>query len=340
MKAIVHNEYGPPEVLQLTEVAKPVPKDNEILVKVHATTVGYGDITARNFRDISPREFNMPMPLWLPTRLTFGVRKPRIRILGADFAGEIETVGQNVKQFKAGDPVFGYLGMRMGAYAEYLCMPETGMVAIKPANMTYEEAAAVPYGAIMALSLLRRVTIQKGQKVLINGASGGIGTAAVQLAKYYGAEVTGVCSTPRVGLVKSLGANHVIDYTQEDFTQNGETYDFIFDILGRSSFSRCKDSLSENGRYLLASFKMRPLFQMLWTSFTGGKKVICALAAEKQEDLITIKELVEAENIKAVIDRCYPLEQTAEAHRYVEAGHKTGHVVITVAHDNRDETRA
>ena len=206
----------------------------------------------------------------------------------------------------------------MGAYAEYLCMPEDGCVAIKPANMTYEEAAAVPYGAIMALSLLRKGNIQSGQKVLINGASGGIGSAAVQLAKYYGAEVTGVCSTPRLELVKSLGADKVIDYTKEDFTESGETYDLIFDILGKSSFSRCKSSLKQNGRYLLASFKMKQLFQMLWTSMIGSKKVICAMAARKTEDLISIKELIEAGKIKSVIDRRYPLEQTAEAHRYVE----------------------
>lgn len=332
MKAIVYTQYGPPEVLQLKEVEKPTPKDNEILIKVYATTVGYGDITARNFREISPREFNMPMPLWLPSRLAFGLRKPRVNILGADFAGEIEAAGKDVTRFEAGDSVFGYLGMKMGANAEYLCMPEDGTVALKPINMTYEEAAAVPYGAIMALSLLRRMKIQNGQKVLINGASGGIGSAAVQLAKHYGAEVTGVCSTPRVDYVKSLGADHVIDYTQEDFTKNGQTYDLIFDILGRSSFSRCKNSLTENGRYLLASFKMRPLFQMLRTSLVGRKKVVCALATEKQEDLITIKELVEAGEIKSVIDRCFPLEQTAEAHRYLEAGHKKGHIVITVAH--------
>jgi NADPH:quinone reductase-like Zn-dependent oxidoreductase len=335
MKAVVYTEYGSPDVLQFTEVEKPAPKDNEILIKVYATTVGYGDITARNFRNITSREFNMPTPLLFPTRFMFGFRKPRIKILGADFAGEIEAVGKEVTRFKAGDQVFGYRGMRMGANAEYLCMPETGTVAIKPANMTYEEAAAVPYGAIMALSLLKRVTIQNGQKVLINGASGSIGSAAVQLAKHDGAEVTGVCSTPRLDYVKSLGADHVIDYTQEDFTKNGETYDLIFDILGRSSFSRCKNSLTPNGRYLLASFKMKPLFQMLWTSIFGSKKVICAMAAEKQEDLITIKELVEAGTIKSIIDRCYPLEQAAEAHRYVEAGHKKGHVVITVAHNNQ-----
>jgi len=331
MKAVVATEYGSPDVLQLAEVEKPTPKDNEILIKIYATTVRFGDILVRNFRNISPREFTMPIPLWLPTRMMIGFRKPRINILGAEFAGEIEVVGKSVKRFKAGDRVFGYRGMKMGANADYLCMPETGMVAIKPANMSYEEAAAVPYGAIMALNLLRRVNIQPGQKVLINGASGGIGSAAVQLAKHYGAEVTGVCSTPGLEFVTSLGADHVIDYTQEDFTQNGETYDLIFDILGRSSFSRCKNSLTENGRYLLASFKMRAVFHMLWTSIIGSQKVICALAAENPEDLDMIRELVEAGKIKSVIDRCYPLEQTAEAHRYVEEGHRTGHVVITVA---------
>jgi len=257
------------------------------------------------------------------------------KILGSEFAGEIESVGKDVKLFKEGDGVFGYLSMNMGAYAQYLCMPEDGRVAIKPANMTYEEAAVVPYGAIMALSLLRKVNIQPGQKVLVNGASGGIGTGAVQLAKYYGAEVTGVCGTPRLEFVKSLGADKVIDYTQEDFTANGETYDLIFDILGKGSFSRCKSSLKENGSYLLASFKMKKLFQMLWTKIRGGKRVICALAFDKSEDLIFIKELVEAGKIKSIIDRSYPMEQAAEAHRYVEKGHKKGNVVITVEHNNK-----
>jgi len=206
-------------------------------------------------------------------------------------------------------------------------------VAIKPANMTYEEAAAVPYGGIMASSILRKVNIQSGQKVLINGASGGIGSLAVQLAKYFGAKVTGVCSTPRLEYVKSLGADKVIDYTKEDFTKNGERYDVIFDILGKSSFSRCKSSLTQNGRYLLASFKMRHLVQMLRTF--GSKKVICAFASEKVKDLVFLKELAEAGKIKSVIDRCYPLEQTAEAHRYVEKGHKKGNIVITVEHDNK-----
>jgi len=336
MKAIVYTEYGPPDVLQLKEVEKPTPRDNEILIRIYATPVSYGDIIARNFKKISPRKFTMPLPLWLPTRIFFGFRKPRKKILGSEFAGEIEAIGKDVKLFRKGDQVFGYRGSSFGANAEYLCMPEDGCVAIKPANMTYEEAAAVPYGALMALTILRKVNIQSGQKVLINGASGGIGSAAVQLAKsHFGAEVTGVCSTPRLELVKSLGADKVIDYTKEDFTTSGETYDLIFDILGKSSFSRCKSSLKQNGRYLLASFKMRQLFQMLWTKIIGSKKVICALATDKTEDLIFIKELVEAGKIKTVIDRCYPLEQIAEAHSYVEKGLKKGHVVITVEHTSR-----
>ena len=330
MKAIIYTEYGSPNVLQLKEIEKPVQQDNEILIRIHATPVNIGDIWARNFKQISPRRFTMPLPLWLPARIYFGFTKPRINILGSEFAGEVEAAGKDVKRFKKGDQVFGYRGQSMGANAEYLCMPEDGLVAIKPVNMTYEEAATVPYGALTALNLLRKVNIQHGQKVLINGASGGIGSAAVQLAKYYGAEVTGVCSTPRLEFVKSLGADKVIDYTKEDFTQNGETYDLIFDILGRSSFSRCKSSLSENGRYLLASFKMKQLFQMLWTSRIGSKKVICALSGEKLEDLLLIKELVEAGKIKSIIDRRYPLEQAAEAHRYIEEGHKKGNVVITL----------
>jgi NADPH:quinone reductase-like Zn-dependent oxidoreductase len=331
MKAIIYTTYGPPDVLQLKEVEKPLPKNNEIWVKIYATTVNYGDLIARNFSHITSREFNMPAPLLLPARLAFGLRKPKKPILGSEFAGEIEAVGQDVKRFKKGDQVFGYRGQNMGAYAEYLCMPEDGTVALKPANMSYEEAATVPYGGIMALNILRKVNLQPGQKVLINGASGGIGSAAAQLAKsHFGAQVTGVCGTPRIDFVKSLGVDQVIDYTQEDFTQNGKTYDLILDILGRSSFSRCKSSLKPNGIYLLASFKTKQLFQMLWTSLVGRQKVICALASDSFADLIFLKELVEAGTIKTVIDRCFPLAQTAEAHRYVETGHKKGPVVITV----------
>jgi NADPH:quinone reductase-like Zn-dependent oxidoreductase len=329
MKAIVYTEYGPPDVLQLKEVEKPSPKDNEILVRIHAARVNYGDLIARNFKGISPRTFNMPSLFLFFARFHFGFRTPKIAILGSEFAGEVEAAGKDVKRFRKGDQVFGYRGMNMGTYAEYLCMPEEGCVAIKPTNMTYEEAAAVPYGSIMALSMLRKVNIRPGQKVLVNGASGGIGSAAVQLARFhFGAKVTAVCSTPRLELVKSLGADTVIDYTKEDFTRNGETYDLIFDILGKGSFSGCRRSLKSNGIHLFASFKLRHLLQMLWTSMTC-KKVLCAMSGEKTEDLVFIKELVEAGKIKSIIDRRYPLEQTAEDHRYVEKGDRKGNVVIT-----------
>jgi NADPH:quinone reductase-like Zn-dependent oxidoreductase len=330
MKAVVFTEYGTPDVLQLKEVEKPTPNDNEVLIRVHATPVNFGDIIVRKLGKISSQEFYMPDLFWLFARIGFGFSKPKKHILGSEFAGDIEAVGKEVTRFKKGDQVFGFRGMSLGANVEYLCMPEAGLVALKPANMTYEEAATVPGGALTALSLLRKVNIQRGEKVLINGASGGIGSAALQLAKYYGAEVTGVCGTPRLEFVKALGADKVIDYTQEDFTKNGETYDLIFDVLGKSSFSRSKRSLKPNGRLLYASFKMKQVFQMLWTSITGDKKVICALSGESPEDLSFIKELIEAGKIKSVIDRCYPLEQTAEAHRYYENGHKTGSVVITV----------
>jgi len=337
MKAIVYEEYGTPDVLEIKEIKKPVPKDNEILVKNHATTVNYGDVVARNFKNIPFREFHMPLPLLFPTKIYFGIIKPRIKILGSVFAGEIEAIGKDVKRFKKGDQVYGYLGQNMGAYAQYLCVSEKKMVAIKPANTTYEEAVVHPYGAIMAASLLRKGKIQKGQKVLINGASGGIGSAAVQLAKsLYGADVTGVCGSPRLEFVRSLGADHVIDYTQEDFTTLDETYDLVFDILGKSSFSKVKNILKPKGRYLLASFKMRKVLQMLRTKFTGGKRVICALAMDGgTEDLVFFKELIEAGKIKSVIDKCFPLEQTAEAHRYVETRQKTGNVVITLEHNSK-----
>lgn len=335
MKAVVYTQYGAPEVLQPTEVAKPAPRDNEVLIRIYATSVNYGDIVARNFKAISPRTFNMPLPFWFLARIMLGINKPRNTILGSEFAGEVEATGSDVTRFKTGDQVFGYRGQRMGAYAEYLCTPEDGEVALKPATMSYEEAAVVPYGAITALNLLRKAPIQSSHKVLINGASGSIGLAAVQLARHYGAEVTGVCSTPRMDVVKSLGADHVIDYTREDFTQNGESYDLIFDILGRSSFARCQNSLKDNGRYLLASFKMKQLLQMLWTSFAGNKKVICAMAPEKTGDLPFIRELIEAGKIRAAIDTSFPLEQAAAAHRYVEEGQKKGHIAITVGHTDK-----
>jgi len=331
MKAIIYTEYGSPDVLRLAEVAKPAPKDNEVLIRAHATAVNFGDLIARNFRSITPRKFNMPLLIWLPARLALGFNKPKNPILGNEFAGVVEAVGAQVTHFKPGDAVFGHRGQNMGAYAEYVCMPESGMLALKPTKMTFEEAATVPYGALTALALLRKVNLQPGQKMLVNGASGGIGAAAVQLAKYYGAEVTGVCGTPRLDFVKALGADKVSDYTKEDFTRSGETYDVIFDILGKTSFGRGRKALKPNGLYLFASFKMKQLLQMLWTKLAGGQKVICTLSSEKPDDLTFIKGLIEAGQYKAILDRCYPMAQAAEAHHYVEQGHKKGSVVITMA---------
>lgn len=331
MKAITYTEYGTPDVLQLKEVENPTPKGKEILVKVEATTVNYGDLIARRFGEVSPSEFNMPGIFWLPARLEFGWKKPKNPILGSEFAGEVTAIGSEVTKFKKGDEVFGYLGSKMGSYAEYICISEDASVAQKPTNISFAEAATVPYGSIMALNILKKGGIQQGQKVLIVGASGGIGSAAVQLAKHhFGAEVTGVCSTRRLVFVQALGADQVIDYTKEDFTKNGETYDVIVDVLGRGSFAKCKGSLKENGRYLYVSFKMKQLLQMGWTSMASNKKVICTLAPEKQEDLLLIKTLIEAGKYQAIIDKRFPLAQAAAAHRYVENGNKQGQIVITI----------
>lgn len=331
MKAVVYTEYGEPEVLQLEEVEKPFPQGNEVLIKVHAVSVNYGDITVRNIKNISSSEFNMPLLFWFFARFSFGFSKPKRKILGNAFAGEIVMMGKEVNQFKKGEQVFGYTGEKMGAYAEYLCIPQNSILAVKPSNMTYEEASTVPYGAIMALNLLRKANILKGQRVLVIGASGSIGSAAVQLAShYFGAEVTGVCSTQGIEFVKSLGADKVIDYKKEDFTTIGETYDLIFDILGKGSFSQYKTLLKQNGIYLLGSFKTRKLLQMLTTSMGGKRKVICAIAVPKPEDLIFVKDLIEAGKIKSIVDRCFPLEKTTEAHRYSETENKKGNVVITI----------
>lgn len=326
MKAIVYERYGPPEVLQLKEVEKPKPKDNEVLIKTHATTVTSGDWRVRSL--------NVPAGFGLIMRLVFGVTRPKQPILGTELAGVVESVGKDVRKFKLGNQVFAFSDAAMGCHAEYKCMPEDGAMALKPANLTYEEAAALSFGGTTALDFFRRGKLQSGEKVLVNGASGGVGTAAVQLAKHFGADVTGVCSTANVELVRSLGASHVIDYTKEDFTQNGETYDVIVDTAGTAPFSRSKASLKERGRLLMVLGGLPDMLRIPWVSMTSSKKVIAGPAAGRAEDLRFLAGLAEAGEFKPVIDRCYPFEQIAEAHRYVDTGRKKGNVVITLEHDD------
>jgi NADPH:quinone reductase-like Zn-dependent oxidoreductase len=302
MKAIVATKYGGPEVLQLRDVEKPTPKANELLIKVHATTVTAGDFRMRSF--------TVPPLFWLPARITLGFTKPKQPIYGMELAGEVESIGKDVTHFKPGDQVFAStLTENFGAYAEYKCLPEQAMVAVKPANITYEEAAALPIGATTALRLLRKGNIQRGQKVLIYGASGSVGTYAIQIAKYFGAEVTGACSTANLEMVKSLGADHVIDYTKEDFSSGEERYEIIFDTVAKLPKSQYSKILKPNGTYVTMA--------RLSTK-------------EKMDNLVFIKELIEKGHIKVVIDRCYPLESIVDAHRYVDAGHKRGNVVISV----------
>ncbi|GAB1795065.1 NAD(P)-dependent alcohol dehydrogenase [Priestia megaterium] len=308
MKAMVCTKYGKPDVLQLEEVEKPIPKENEILIKIHATTVTSGDCRVRSF--------NSPLLLWLPMRIVLGLRKPRKSILGVELAGEVEDVGKNVTRFKKGDQLFAMTGMKFGGYAEYICLPEKGTIAVKPENVTHEEAASISFGGTTALHFFRKGNIQAGQKVLIYGASGAVGTAAVQLASYYGAEVTGVCSAKNSELVKSLGADYVIDYQNEDFNKKEERYNLIFDAIGKITKNQCKGALALNGRFV---------------SVEGQ-----GIAKVQTEDLLLLKKLMEEGRIKSVIDRCYSLEQIPAAHEYVETGHKIGSVVVTLKNLKRE----
>ncbi|MHC4792464.1 MAG: NAD(P)-dependent alcohol dehydrogenase [Planctomycetota bacterium] len=323
MKAIVCTKYGSPEVLQLREVKKPTPKSNEVLIKVHASTVTAGDVRLRSC--------TWAPWFWLPARIMFGFLKPRQPIPGNELSGEIEAVGKDIGSFKVGDQIFGITWTVNfgGANAEYICLPENE-VAIKPVNMTFEEAATVPIGGLTALVLLRKSKIKKEQRVLIYGASGSVGVYAVQLAKHFGADVTAVCSTSNIDFVKSLGADEIIDYTKEDFSRSDQTYDIIFDAVMKAPYSKCKKVLNRKGTYITVDY---PLLLALWISLFSKRKVVFGIA-KNIEDLAYIRELIEACKIGAVIDRCYPLEQTAEAHRYVEMGHKKGNVAIKISNKN------
>ena len=327
MKAILHTQYGSPDLLRFKEVDKPAPKDNEVLIRVHATTVSTGDCNMRNFTFVT--KSMLPM-----AKLMFGIGKPwKKRILGTELAGEVEGVGEDVKRFVAGDRVFGSTGMAGGGHAQYACLPEKGALAIKPDSLSWEEAVAIPFGANTASYYLRELgKTQAGHKLLIIGASGSIGSAGVQLAKHFGATVTAVCSGANVELVKSLGADKVIDYTKEDFTKNAESYDLIFDIVGATTFDHCQNSLVPKGIFLACIMGLTDMLRTLWPSIRGGKRMRGGVAINNLERMTFIAELAAAGKLKPVIDRSYPLEQIAEAFKYVEQGHKKGNVVITVEH--------
>ncbi|HSH67546.1 MAG TPA: NAD(P)-dependent alcohol dehydrogenase [Bacteroidia bacterium] len=319
MKAFVNNVYGPPEVLELKTIEKPVPKDNEVLIKIHATTVNRTDCGFRN-------------PTYFLVRLISGLFRPRKKILGSELAGEVETVGKHVTLFKPGDQVFGLSTYTFGTHAEYICMNENRSIAIKPVNMSYQEAAAVCDGAFLAYANIKKIDFSHKPKILINGASGSIGTAAVQLAKHFGAEITAVCSTKNGELLKSLGAKKVIDYTQEDFTTCNEHYDIIFDAVGKSSFFKCKKILKPKGIYFSTElgYGAQNIFLAIFTPLFGKRKVMFPIPKDRKEDILFFKELIEAGAYRAVIDRTYPFEHLIEATKYVETGEKTGNVVITV----------
>jgi NADPH:quinone reductase-like Zn-dependent oxidoreductase len=323
VKAVVWTKYGPPDVLQLQEVEKPAPKDNEVLIRIHATSVTAGDMELRGLK--------VPILFRLPARIILGLMRPtRIKILGQELAGEIEAVGKAVKRYSVGDQVFAGTGISLGAYAEYKCLPENGVIGMKPANISYKEAAAISMGGLEALRHIRKAKLQPGQKVLIIAAGGSIGTFAAQLAKHFQAEVTALDSTGKLEMLRSIGADHVIDYTREDFTKRGETYDAIIDVASKSSFSRSKRALKQNGTFISDQLGLSQMIRGVWTSVTKRKKRVKDYRTGRAENLALLKELMEAGKIKTVIDRTYPLEQIVDAHRYVEAGGKKGNVIITV----------
>jgi NADPH:quinone reductase-like Zn-dependent oxidoreductase len=317
MKAAVYTHYGPPEVLQVKQVEKPIPKRNELLLRIRATAVNSGDLRLRKADPFAVRFF-------------FGLISPKINILGSVFSGEVESVGEDVEHFKAGDLVFGHTDMSFGSYAEYICLPENASIALKPATISHNEAAVIPFGGVAALHFIKKAMIQPGQRVLVVGASGAVGSAAVQLAKSFGAEVTGVCSTANIALVKSIGADKAIDYTKEDFSKNGVTYNVIFDAVKAISVYRSRKSLSKKGIMILSAAGISEMLQGLLISITSDKKVMTGVISHKAADIIFIKELIEREKFKPVIDKTYALEQIAEAHAYVEKGHKKGNVAIEV----------
>lgn len=317
MKAVVYSEYGPSTVLRMKQVPKPVPRDNEILLSIRATAVNSGDLRLRKADPFA-------------VRLFFGLIRPKIQILGSVFSGEVESVGKKVTRFKAGDEVFGHTDIRFGSYAEYICIPEDGSLAMKPVNISHNEAASIPFGAVTALHFIKKANLKPNQKVVIVGASGAVGSAAVQLAKAYGAIVTGICSSANMGWVKSIGADRVIDYTKADFKQNGETYDLIFDTVNAISVSQSLHSITQNGILISSAAGMREVLQGLWISLTSKRRVITGVIRHSGSDIVLLKGLIETGKLKAVIDRTYPLEQIAEAHAYVETGHKRGNISISI----------
>lgn len=326
MKAAVYREYGPPEVVRIEEVEKPVPKDDEVLVRIHATTVTAGDWRARSLE--------MPPGFGFMGRLVFGFRRPRKPILGLEFAGVVESVGASVSKFKPGDAVFGSAGARMGCHAEYQCVRQDAAIVPKPEGVSFEEAAALPFGGTTALHFFRKGKLERGEKVIVNGAAGAVGTAAVQIANHFGAEVTGVCSTANLDFVRSIGADHVIDYTKDDFTTNGEKYDVIVDTAGTASYARAKKSLNERGRLLVVLGGMGDMIKAPFVNLVGKRRIVAGVASERIEYLQTLAELTVEGIYKPVIGRRYRFEDIVEAHRYVDTGHKRGNAVVTLAHNN------